>query len=73
MAQHGLEMTPQALWDQLYVVAERLKITVAGLIAHVMKHPVIGLDQTGWPTQRVCDARTMRPPLLASGFAGRPR
>jgi transposase len=49
MAQHGLEMTPQALWDQLYVVAERLKITVAGLIAHVMKHPVIGLDQTGWP------------------------
>lgn len=49
MAQHGLEMAPQALWDQLYVVAQRLKITVAGLIGYVMEQPVIGLDQTGWP------------------------
>ena len=49
MAQHGLVITPQALWDQLYAVSQRLKITVAGLIKHVMEQPVIGLDQTGWP------------------------
>jgi len=49
MAQHGLEVTPQTLWDQLFAVAQRLKITVAGLMKHVMTQPVIGLDQTGWP------------------------
>ena len=49
MAQHGLVITPQALWDQLYAVSQRLQITVAGLIKHVMEHPVIGLDQTSWP------------------------
>lgn len=49
MAQHGLDATPQTLWDQLYAVAQRLQITVDGLIRHVMAQPVIGLDQTGWP------------------------
>jgi len=49
MAEHGLIVTPQTLWDQLYAVAQRLKITLAGLIKHVMEQPVIGLDQTGWP------------------------
>jgi transposase len=49
MAEHGLLVTPQTLWDQLYAVAQRLKITLAGLIKHVMEHPVIGLDQTSWP------------------------
>ena len=49
MAQHGLVITPQALWDQLYAVSQRLRITVAGLIKHVMEQPVIGLDQTSWP------------------------
>jgi len=49
MAQHGLVVTPQTLWDQLYAVAQRLKITVDGLMNHVMAQPVIGLDQTGWP------------------------
>lgn len=49
MAQHGLIVTPQALWDQLYVVAQRLQITVAGLTKYVMEQPVIGLDQTSWP------------------------
>lgn len=49
MAEHGLNVTPQTLWDQLYAVAQRLKITMAGLIKHVMEQPVIGLDQTGWP------------------------
>lgn len=49
MAEHGLIVTPQTLWDQIYAVAQRLKITIAGLIKHVMEQPVIGLDQTGWP------------------------
>ena len=49
MAEHGLIVTPQTLWDQLYVVAQRLQITVSGLIQHVMEQPVIGLDQTSWP------------------------
>lgn len=49
MADHDLDVTPQTLWDQIYALAERLKITVAGLMKHVMQQPVIGLDQTGWP------------------------
>jgi transposase len=49
MAEHGLIVTPQTLWDQLYAVAQRLKITMAGLFEYVMAQPVIGLDQTGWP------------------------
>lgn len=49
MEERGLIVTPQTLWDQLYVVAQRLKITMAGLIKHVMEQPVIGLDQTSWP------------------------
>jgi len=57
MAQHGLAMTPQTLWDQLYVVSERLQITIAGLIKHVMEQPVIGLDQTGWPRLESADKK----------------
>ena len=49
MAEHGLVVTPQTLWDQLYAVAQRLKITVRELMKHVLAQPVIGLDQTGWP------------------------
>jgi hypothetical protein len=49
MAERGLVVTPQALWDQLYALAERLKITVAGLVDYIMQQPVIGLDQTSWP------------------------
>lgn len=57
MEQHGLAITPQVLWDQLYVVAERLKITIAGLIKYVMEQPVIGLDQTSWPRLEQADAK----------------
>lgn len=49
MDQHGLDVTPQTLWDQLFVVAQRLRMTVGSLIKHVMAQPVIGLDQTSWP------------------------
>jgi transposase len=49
MAQHGVVVTPQTLWDQLYAIAQRLKITVDRLMKHVMAQPVIGLDQPGCP------------------------
>lgn len=49
MAQHGLIVTPQTLWDQIYAVAQRLEITVSGLIKYVLEQLVIGLDQTSWP------------------------
>ena len=49
MAHRDLIVTPQTLWDQLYALAQRLTITVEGLIKYVMEQPVIGLDQTGWP------------------------
>jgi transposase len=49
MEQHGLVVTPQTLWDQIYAIAQRLEIAADRLIKHVMEQPVIGLDQTGWP------------------------
>lgn len=49
MEQHGLIVTPQTLWDQLYAIAQRLQITADRLIKYVMEQPVIGLDQTSWP------------------------
>ncbi|MBA3501293.1 MAG: IS66 family transposase [Myxococcota bacterium] len=49
MAEHGLVVTPQTLWDQLYVTAQRLKLTVREIMKHVLAQPVMGLDQTGWP------------------------
>jgi len=49
MAEHGLDVTPQTLWDQLFALAERLWITVGCLMKHVLAQPVIGLDQTSWP------------------------
>lgn len=49
LGEHGLDVTPQTLWDQLYAIAERLQITVGGLMKHVLAQPVIGLDQTSWP------------------------
>ena len=46
---HGLTVSSQTLWDQLFAVAKRLRATNDALFAHVMAQPVIGLDQTGWP------------------------
>jgi transposase len=46
---HGLTVSSQTLWDQLFVVARRLRATNDALFTHVMAQPVIGLDQTGWP------------------------
>lgn len=46
---HGLTVSSQTLWDQLFAMARRLRATNDALFAHVMAQPVIGLDQTGWP------------------------
>ncbi len=48
MGRHGLEVTSQTLWDQLHALAKRLRVVWEELFAHVMREPVIGLDQTGW-------------------------
>lgn len=48
MKRHGLVVTSQALWDQLHALASRLRVVWEELFAHVMREPVIGLDQTGW-------------------------
>jgi transposase len=49
LSRHGVEVTRQALWEQLEVLARKLSVIDAELLAHVMAQPVIGLDQTGWP------------------------
>ncbi|MBN4049494.1 IS66 family transposase [bacterium AH-315-N03] len=48
MKRHGLVVTSQGLWDQLHALAKRLRVVWEELFAHVMREPVIGLDQTGW-------------------------
>jgi transposase len=59
LARHGLEISSQTLWDQLWGVSERLAPLDAALLDRVMKEPVIGLDQTGWP--RLGAGRKARP------------
>ena len=49
MAEHGLVVTSQTLWDQLVALARQLKPNWEALHAQALKEPVIGLDQTGWP------------------------
>jgi transposase len=46
---HGLTVSSQTLWDQLFAMARRLRATNEALFAHVLAQPVIGLDQTSWP------------------------
>jgi transposase len=49
MAQHNLHVTSQALWDQVWALANLLEPVHGALLAHILAQPVIGLDQTGWP------------------------
>jgi len=49
LRRHGLEVTTQALWDQLSALGQRLAPIEAALFAHALTAPVIGLDQTSWP------------------------
>jgi transposase len=48
LSRYGLDITSQALWDQLYAVAERVRVIWEQLFARLMREPVIGLDQTSW-------------------------
>lgn len=48
-ARHGLTVTSQALFDQLFALATLLTPTYAALRQHILSQPVIGLDQTSWP------------------------
>ena len=50
MAQHGLKVTSQALWDQVWALACALQPVYEALKAHILSRSVIGLDQTGWPS-----------------------
>jgi len=49
LERHGLVVTSQTLWDQLWSLAQPLKLLDDALFEHVLAQPVIGLDQTGWP------------------------
>jgi transposase len=48
MAERGLVVTSQTLWDQLLALALTLKPVWVGLREQALTAPVIGLDQTGW-------------------------
>lgn len=50
MAGHGLTVTSQTLWDQVYASAELLRATWIALRLQILACGVIGLDQTGWPS-----------------------
>jgi len=49
LARHGVVVTPQTLWDQVFALGKRLAPTAEALFQHALSHPVIGLDQTGGP------------------------
>ena len=49
LARHGVVVTPQTLWDQVFALGKRLATTADALFKHALAHSVIGLDQTGWP------------------------
>jgi transposase len=49
LKRHGLVITSQTLWDQLSVLGRRLESASRALLARVLAHPVVGLDQTSWP------------------------
>jgi transposase len=49
LKRHGLVVTSQTLWDQIFALGRRLESASAALLARALAEPVIGLDQTGWP------------------------
>jgi transposase len=48
MKRHGLELTTQTLWDQLWALSRLLRPCYDGLYEQALAAPVLGLDQTGW-------------------------
>ena len=49
MAEAGLEVTSQALFDQCAALAKLLKPSYEAVLKHILAKSVIGVDQTGWP------------------------
>ncbi|MBK7152917.1 MAG: transposase [Sandaracinaceae bacterium] len=49
LKRHGLTVTSQTLWDQLYALSTELEPTYQALLAAILEHPVVGVDQTSWP------------------------
>ncbi|MBK8411136.1 MAG: IS66 family transposase [Sandaracinaceae bacterium] len=49
LKRHGLKVTSQTLWDQLYALSTELEPTYQALLAAILEHPVVGVDQTSWP------------------------
>jgi len=49
MARLGLDVTSATLWDQIEALARVLEPSLVALRAHVLAHPVLGMDETRWP------------------------
>ena len=49
MRRQGLEVTRQALWDQIAALAAHLEPTYEAIGRKVLAEPVIGADETTWP------------------------
>jgi transposase len=49
MGYHGLRVSSQTLWDQCQAIAPLLEPTYKAIRKHLLRQPVIGLDQTSWP------------------------
>ena len=49
LKRHGVVVTTQALWDQLWALSSQLRPAYDALYRHVLTPKVIGVDQTGWP------------------------
>lgn len=48
MARHGLEVTSQALWDQLVAAATLLQPSYEALGRWLLGRPLLHVDETGW-------------------------
>jgi transposase len=48
LSRHGIEVSRQALWEQVQAIAKRLALLDEALLLHVKQQPVIGIDQTSW-------------------------
>jgi len=49
MRREGLDVTRQALWDQISALARHLKPPYEAIGRAVLREPVIGADETTWP------------------------
>lgn len=49
MAREGLDVTSQALWDQIEALARHLRPTYTALRTSVLSEPLVLADETTWP------------------------